>query len=194
MLNGKNRFRDGATIAAAAAAAVLATAGIAAASVSAPSSTSPATIVLHGQGGSATFAAPPASPAIAGTEHFQLVATNPSSSTAPVIAYGLFTGAAVDHQGNRVDRFVFRNGSFKVRHSPGKGPQSFNPKTCLMTISQHGTYKIIGGTGRYAGITGHGIYHVTLLLIAARSKGKCSQSKPPVAFQQIIRASGPVTL
>jgi hypothetical protein len=194
MLNGKNRFRDTATIAAAAAAAVLATAGIAAASVSVPSITSPTATALHAQGGSATFAAPRTSPAIAGTEHFQLVTANPSSSTAPVIAYGVFTGAAVDHQGNSVDRFVFRNGSFKVRHSPGKGPQSFNPKTCLMTISQHGTYKIIGGTGRYAGISGHGKYHITLLLIAARSKGKCSQSKPPVAFQQIIMASGPVRL
>jgi hypothetical protein len=142
----------------------------------------------------AARAAPRTSPAIAGTEHFQLVTTNPSTSTAPVIAYGVFTGAAVDHQGNSVDRFVFRNGSFKVIHSPGKGPHSFNPKTCLMTISQHGTYKIIGGTGRYAGISGHGNYHFTLLLIGARTKGKCSQSKPPLAFQQIIMASGPVTL
>jgi hypothetical protein len=139
-------------------------------------------------------AAPRTSPAVSGTEHFQLVTTSATASTGRVIAYGVFTAPAVDHMGNSVDRFVFRNGSFKVRHSPGKGPQSFNPKTCLMTISQHGTYKITGGTGRYARISGHGNYHFTLLLIAARSKGKCSQSKPPVAFQQIIMASGPVRL
>jgi hypothetical protein len=54
----------------------------------------------------AASAAPRTSPAIAVTEHFQLVRTNPGSSTAPVIAYGVFTGAAVDHQGNSVDRFV----------------------------------------------------------------------------------------
>src|ERR1700722_4774773 len=124
----------------------------------------------------AASAAPRTSPAVSGTEHFQLVTTSATASTGRVIAYGVFTAPAVDHMGNSVDRFVFRNGSFKVKHSPGKGPQSFNPKTCLMTIS------------------GHGNYHFTLLLIAARSKGKCSQSKPPVAFEQIIMASGPVRL
>ncbi len=135
----------------------------------------------------AASAAPRTNPAVAGTEHFQFVITNARSSTAPVIAYGVFTGAAVDHQGNSIDRFVFRNGSFKVRHSAGKGPQSFNPKTCLMTLSQRGTYKIFGGTGAYAGISGHGIYHLSSLIIGARSKGTCSQSKLPVALQQIIK-------
>ena len=141
----------------------------------------------------AASAAPRTSPAVP-EPSTSSSSRRPRRQHRPVIAYGVFTAAAVDHMGNSVDRFVFRNGSFKVRHSPGKGPQSFNPKTCLMTISQHGTYKIFGGTGRYAGISGHGNYHFTLLLIAARSKGKCSQSKPPVAFQQIIRASGPVRL
>lgn len=55
MLKGKNRVRKGAAMAAAAAAVVMATAGIAAASGSAPSITSPTKIVLHAQGGSATF-------------------------------------------------------------------------------------------------------------------------------------------
>ena len=142
----------------------------------------------------AASAAPRTGQAVSGTEHFQLVTANPSPSTGHVIAHGVFTAPALDHMGNSVDKFVFGNGSFKVRHSPGKGPQSFNPKTCLMTISQHGTYKVFGGTGRYARMSGHGTYRVTILIIGARSKGKCSQSKPPVAFQQIISASGPVTL
>jgi hypothetical protein len=151
-----------------------------------------ATIAVTGI--TAASAAPRTRQAVSGTEHFQLVTTNPSSSTGQVIAHGVFTAPALDHMGSSVDKFVFSNGSFKVRHSPGKGPQSFNPKTCLMTISQHGTYKVFGGTGRYARISGHGTYHVTILVISARSNGKCSQSKPPTAFQQIISASGPVTL
>ena len=132
-------------------------------------------------------AAPRTSPAVSGTEHFQLVTTSATASTGRVIAYGVFTAPAVDHMGNSVDRFVFRNGSFKVRHSPGKGPQSFNPKTCLMTISQHGTYKIFGGTGRYARISGHGNYHFTLLLIAARSKGKCRATAPILRSASMVR-------
>jgi hypothetical protein len=136
-----------------------------------------------------------ASPAATGTEHFQLVSTSATSSTAPVIAYGVFTAPAVDHMGSNVDKFVFRNGSFKVRHVNGKGgKQSFNPKTCLTKVSQPGTYRIFGGTGKYAGIRGHGKFVFNLLAIGAKnSMGKCTRTKPPIASQQIIRASGPVT-
>ena len=107
-------------------------------------------------------------------------------------ARGVFTAPATDIMGNRTDTFKFSNGSFRVRHSPGHGPQSFNPRTCLVKVSQHGTYRLSHGTGKYAGIKGHGRYHVTVLAIGARNaNGKCSQRKAPVAFQQIIKASGP---
>jgi hypothetical protein len=146
-------------------------------------------------GVSAASATPRTSPAVTGTEHLQLMSTSGTSNTAPVIVYGVFTGHGVDHEGNKnVDTFVFGNGTFKVRHSNGKGSQGFNPKTCLLSITEHGTYKIFGGTGKFAGISGHGVYHLSILAIGARSKGKCSQTKAPVAFQQLIRASGPVTL
>lgn len=158
-----------ATIIAAAATLVLGGAGIAAAST-------------HSGGGS-------------GIEHFQLMTTSATATTSSVIAYGVFTGAGVDHQiSNNVDRFVFPNGNIRVHHSNGKGPQTFNPKTCLLTINQHGTYLITHGTGKFAGITGHGVYHLSIIAIGARSHGKCSQTKPPVAFHQVINASGPVSL
>jgi hypothetical protein len=42
---------------------------------------------------------------------------------------------------------------------------------------------------------GHGTYHLIVLLITARnSKGQCSQTKLPLASQQIITGSGPVHL
>jgi hypothetical protein len=136
-----------------------------------------------------------ASPAVSGTEHFQLMSTSPTSNNLKLIAYGsVFTGSGVDHQGSgNVDKFVFRNGSFKIRHSNGKGPQSFNPRTCLLKIDQHGTYTIVAGsgTGKFKGIGGHGTYKLHIVGIGAKKNGKCSQTKPPVAFQQIIQASGP---
>ncbi len=134
-------------------------------------------------------------PAVTGTEHFQLVSANATASTGRVIAYGVFTGPAVDHMGNNTDTFVFKNGSFKVHHTNGKGGKhSFNPRTCLMQIIQPGTYTIGGGTGKYAGISGHGKFRFTLLVIGAKNaQGKCAQHKRPVASQQIIQASGPVT-
>jgi hypothetical protein len=134
-------------------------------------------------------------PAVSGTEHFQIVSTSVTATTAHAIGYGLFTAPFVDRVGHRgVATFAASNGTFKFRHSPGTGSATFNPKTCLLTITKHGTYKISGGTGKYAGISGHGSYQLNVLAIAQRVHGKCSQSLPPAAFQQIIRASGPLSL
>jgi hypothetical protein len=146
-------------------------------------------------GGAGIAAAGTHAAGASGIEHFQLMSTSATATTSSVIAYGVFTGAAVDHQvSGSVDMFVFSNGTIRVHHSAGTGPQSFNPKTCLLTVNQHGTYRITHGTGKYAGISGHGTYRLRILAIAARSGGKCSQSKPPVAFHQVINASGPVTV
>jgi hypothetical protein len=94
-----------------------------------------------------------------------------------------------------VDTVVFPNGTFKIAHSNGTGTPRFNAKTCLGTIALNGTYRLSGGTGAYAGISGHGIYRLNILIVAARNAaGKCSQKLPPAAFQQIIRAQGPVSL
>jgi len=57
---------------------------------------------------------------------------------------------------------VLPGGTFKISHSPGKGPQTFNPKTCPLTVNQHGTYTVGHGTGKYKGISGHGKYQVTI--------------------------------
>ena len=139
----------------------------------------------------AGLAAANASPARSGTEHFEAIATSPNSYA--VVSYGVLTGHGVDLPGDKVDTIKFAHGSFRVTHSPGKGPQSFDPKSCLLLISQHGTYKIGHGTGTDRGITGHGRYQISIVSIGAKSGGKCSQSKPPVAFQLVIRGSGPVS-
>ena len=138
----------------------------------------------------------PATPAaITGTEHFQIMTTSGTATTAGTIAWGVFTAAAVDHMGNTVDTFVFPGGTIKVKHSPGTGPQSFNPKTCLLLINQHGTYSFVGGTGKYKGISGHGKYTLSIVGLGPKTKkGVCSQTAPPIAFQQVVNASGPVSL
>ena len=131
-----------------------------------------------------------------GTEHFQMMSTSATSPTASVIASGVFTAPAADHesqQGNTAT-FTFANGTVSLKHSAGTGKQSFNPKTCLLTINEHGTYTLTGGTGSYAGITGNGKYQLSILAIGASSGGKCVQNEPPVAFHQVINASGPVSL
>jgi hypothetical protein len=131
-----------------------------------------------------------------GFEYFQLVTTS-AANNAPlsIIARGVFTAGGVNHPGNRVDTAVFPNGTFKIAHSGGTGTPHFNPKTCLFALALNGTYRLSGGTGAYAGISGHGIYRLSITFVAARnSAGKCSNTMPPTAFQQIIKAQGPVSL
>jgi hypothetical protein len=140
-------------------------------------------------------ASPAAAAKISGTGHFQIMTTSATAVTASTIAWGVFTAAGVDHMGSSVDTIVFPAGSIKVKHGPGTGPQSFNPKTCLLLVNQHGTYTILSGTGAYKGITGSGKYTVSVVSLGAKTKkGTCSQTLPPVATQEVIDANGPVTL
>ncbi len=134
--------------------------------------------------------------ASSGFEHFQLMTTS-AANNAPtsIIARGVFTAGGVDHPGNKVDTAVFPDGTFKIAHSNGTGTPRFNPRTCLGVITLNGTYRLSSGTGAYAGISGHGIYRLNILTVGARnSAGKCSNKLPPTAFQQIIKAQGPVSL
>ncbi len=144
----------------------------------------------------AASASPAARPSLTRIEHFQLMTTSATSNRESIIATGgVFTAGGVNFQGNKVDRAVFPGGTFKIAHSSGTGKQVFNPKTCLNVINLHGTYKLGHGTGKYKGISGHGKYQLSILFVGARnSNGKCSQTKPPVAFQQIIKAQGPAHL
>jgi hypothetical protein len=130
---------------------------------------------------------------VTGTENIQIVNTSATSSTSSVIATGVFTDGGVDHSGNKVDTIVLSKGSFKVAHK-GPSTQHFNPKTCLLTVVGHGTFKISGGTGAYSKLSGSGVYKLNIIAVTAKTAGKCSMKKPPLAFQQIIKATGKVSL
>ena len=144
----------------------------------------------------AAAAAPhPARAAASGTETFQMMTKSPSGALS-VIAAGVFTAPGTDQESVKAgtSKFTFPNGTVSLKHSPGKGSQTVNPKTCLVTINFHGTYTLTGGTGAYSGITGSGTYKLSILGIAGRAGGKCSQSKPPLAFHQVINATGTASL
>ena len=134
-----------------------------------------------------------AGPAISGTENFQAI-SSATASTRSVIASGVFTKGGVNHVGNKVDTFVFSNGTFKVAHSKGTGRPTLNPKTCLFSATIHGTIALSGGTGAYKGISGKGTYQFNELAILAKAGGKCTMKKPPTASQVIIKATASVKL
>ena len=145
--------------------------------------------------GGASLAAASARTAVSGTEHFQFMTTSATSKTSSIIATGVFTaGGTSTDTSNTAATVKFRNGTFVITHSKGTGTVNFNPKTCLLKGNLKGTYKLGRGTGAYAHLSGSGTFQVSVLGVGAKSGGKCSQTLPLVAFQQVIRASGPVSL
>ena len=145
--------------------------------------------------GTLAAAAAPGSSSASGIEHFQIMSTSATATRDTVIAHGVFTAGGVDiTTSNTTDTFKFPNGTIKLRHSPGTGPQSFNPHTCLITVHQHGTYRLLSGTGKYAGISGHGRYRLDILAVGARSHGKCTPEQATGHFRADRPPSGPVHL
>ena len=131
--------------------------------------------------------------AVTGTEHFQIVSTSLTSSRSKVVAYGVFNASGVDiATSNTRDTFKFPGGKFRVRHHATHSRQHFNTRTCAGTFRERGTYKLSHGTGKYAGISGHGRYRLRGLIVARHTARGCSRR--PIAIQVIIRAHGPVTL
>jgi len=135
-------------------------------------------------------------PAVSGSETFQIMSTSVGTNHKPVIAVGAFTAGGHNVVvSSTTDRFVFTNGSFKVKLSKPQGPQSFNPQTCLLDGIQHGTYRISHGSGAYAGISGHGKYQLIVLAVSPKgASGQCNRNAKPVATQTELEAQGPVSM
>ena len=128
------------------------------------------------------------------TEHFSFVSTAITGNTFSAIATGAFTAGGTANLPSGKGTLKFPGGTIKVAAKAGHAKNNFNAKTCLGTSVQPGTFKIISGTGVYAGITGSGKYTASFTEVAPTVAGKCSTKGNPVAVQAIITASGPVTL
>jgi len=130
-----------------------------------------------------------------GTEYVQIMSTATTGDPAEAIARGVFTAAGQADLGSvRIGRLVFPGGAITLSHRAGHGTSQLDPRTCLNLLSQAGTYQIVSGTGRYAGIRGHGTYQLSLEFISVRAHGQCTAIRPPGARQELLRLSGPVQL
>ncbi len=139
--------------------------------------------------------ASPATPRTAsGTEYVQVMSTAPGSSGPySAIARGVFTEAGQARLGDaRIGTITFPGGTILLSHHAGHGSSQFDPKGCLSVVSQSGTYQIVRGTGRYAGISGHGTYQLSVEIVGARVRGDCSSATPPLAQQELLRLAGSV--
>src|SRR5215469_2894426 len=88
-----------------------------------------------------------ASSARSGTEHWIVESTNPVSATATLIARGPLTvGGTINLLTGHVK---LPGGTLRLSDHQVHGTQHQNARTCLETVTSGGTYKVIGGTGRY---------------------------------------------
>ena len=142
----------------------------------------------------AASAAPAASHTASGTEYIQVMSASVAPGPASAIARGVFTAAGQARLGGaKVSTITFPGGTIVLSHRPSaRAPRGSTPAGCLSVISQSGSYRIVRGTGRYAGISGHGTYQLSLEIVAARASGRCSSARPPLAQQELLRLSGPV--
>ncbi|HZZ96095.1 MAG TPA: hypothetical protein VFE19_03735 [Jatrophihabitantaceae bacterium] len=134
------------------------------------------------------LAAPASAKAKSGTEHILALSNSSSSKRYTVIGIGPIHARGVDIQLSATkDRFKFPDGALLVKHNPKHDHNMSDPKTCLQTYTESGTYTVTGGTGAYKTATGHGKYSLSIIAVG------CSQSRPPKPFQLQLRASGPLT-
>lgn len=132
--------------------------------------------------------AAPAGARASGTEHLVALTNNPNAHVLTLVGKGPIHAAGKDVQlSSTKDRFKFPNGSLLIKHKPKKHHQTMDKKTCLFTFTEHGTYKVVSGTGAYKNASGHGHYVASVIGVG------CSQSKPPNPFQQKIVATGPLS-
>ena len=130
------------------------------------------------------------------TEHFSFIDTSDGSQAASAIATGAFTAGGTTVLNRGTDTLRLSHGTIKLAiHFTHAPKTSANPTTCLITEHSSGTYRLAGGTGTYKGISGSGHFAQAAHQVGPTAHGKCSfTSGTPSASQQIVTASGPVSL
>ncbi len=124
------------------------------------------------------------------TEQFEAMSTNPVSAVATLIARGpLSIGGTVNLQTGRA---VLPGGKLTLAHHQVHSTSTSSKTTCLTTLTSSGTYRITGGTGRYARVSGHGHYSLTAYAYVAKADGKCATKVAPYAQEILLTASGPI--
>ena len=99
-----------------------------------------------------------------GHQRFVLITTK-TVEGGPIAANGVIhaKGKDVTLKGHR-DRFEFPAGNVIIRHqkTKGTGHNSYDPKTCLFTHRERGTWRAINGTRAYADVSGGGGYRLLI--------------------------------
>lgn len=150
------------------------------------------------------LAAAPAQ-AATGTQRVTIVFTgNPRAGVlGRVVATGPVTGVGTDEtiiqdphpDGSETDTdlITLPGGTITIVDTDPADAFHFNELACTATISTNaGTYRIVGGTGAYAGATGHGTFSAKGFVVFDRVPGGCAEE--PRTFFAVIQLSGPISI
>jgi hypothetical protein len=124
-------------------------------------------------------------------QRFTFLGTDPSREGTPatVVANGPIHAKGTDAVISETkDVLTFPDGTISLTHDPKSASEGFDPATCTFRFTERGTYKVTGGTGAYAGATGHGKYRVKGIGVG------CDENAPPEVFMLRIFAKGPIRL
>jgi hypothetical protein len=123
-----------------------------------------------------------------GIQRFLFLSTDPSAEGAEVVvANGPIHAKGTDTVVSETeDTLTFPAGTLSITHKATKSREHFDPVTCLFRFTERGTYQITGGTGDYAGVSGHGTYTAKALGVG------CDENAPPEVFMLRIFAKGPI--
>src|SRR5215470_15694426 len=86
-----------------------------------------------------------ASPGAKPNEHLRIMSTKAASRRLSVIATGAFTAGGYDKPGRKIDTIVLPGGTFTFKRVSTSFTGSANPKTCLITETQKGTFTLGSG-------------------------------------------------
>jgi hypothetical protein len=152
-----------------------------------------------------------ASPRRSGAEVIAGVDTHKAGNPAPVVPVnftGVFSasGTITLHRCSPLSHyrcidkpaFNFADGSLAINSQQGARTQHVDAATCASSFASTETYTITGGSGGYAGATGHGVATIKFTAVFPRLHGNCDIAAKAVPVKSTARlhfqAHGPVTL
>lgn len=133
-----------------------------------------------------------------GTQSFNGTSHNPNAPVVNVTGAGVVSSHGSVDLGSTSSKATLKmaDGDVNINHSKGTTSTSTDTAACTASEVNKGTYTVLGGTGTYAGATGHGTFRVGFTGKFTPTNGKCviSQSSTPVSGSITFSASGPMTV
>jgi hypothetical protein len=132
---------------------------------------------------------------VSGTEHFTFVTTGSSNHFSAILTGAFDDGGTAILPGQGRGTIKLQQGTIYAHPTSKSKPQmTFNRKDCFSTYRQSGTVVVTGGTGAYAGITGHGTYTSAGEFVGPIVNGRCDTSNSAKAVATQFEISGTLTL